>query len=93
MIHTKFLPGQDHRELMDYALYLRRCGYDRIQFRRDDSAGHGSGFLVRFEDGEQEHDERTITSGTDRESASGRMVDKLKRLAGARSAELAADKG
>lgn len=56
MSHTKFLPGQDHRELMDYALYLRRCGYDRIQFRRDDSAGHGSGFLVRFEDGAGEEE-------------------------------------
>jgi hypothetical protein len=30
MIHTKYLPGQDYRELMDYALYLRRCGYTGI---------------------------------------------------------------
>ena len=70
MIHTKLLPGQDYRELMDYVLYLRLCGYDRVQFRRDDSAGHGSGFLVRFEDGagevtatnDQVHDRRTGTS-------------------------------
>ena len=54
MIHTKFIPGNDHNELMDYMLYLQRCGYKRIQFKRDDRAGHATGFRVRFDDGAEE---------------------------------------
>jgi hypothetical protein len=53
VIHTKFIPGNDHNELMEYLLYLHRCGYKRIRFRRDSSAGHGRGFLVRFDDGSE----------------------------------------
>lgn len=51
MIHTKFLPGQDANDLMDYTLYLHRCGYTGIKFKRDNAGGFGSGFLVRFDDG------------------------------------------
>jgi hypothetical protein len=51
MLHTKFIPGQDQNELMSYALHQHRYGYTGIPFKRDDTGGFGSGFLVRFDDG------------------------------------------
>ena len=73
MIHTKFLPGQDQNELMDYTLYLHRCGYTRIQFKPDSTAGRGSGFFVRFDDGTAQESPRSAVVTDDQQAE--RMVE------------------